>query len=265
MQASEKISRPDGDISYSIHGDSGPYVVLVCTLSTDWVYQVKYLSGKYRVVVFDLRGFGQSSSIEGYPDCSEHADDLKYLIDFLGINYPVLVGLSYGGVVLQNFLKKYEEYAKGYVFIASPSKLVGSTRKRMSMLLDSLKSNDFEAFWQASSNLLMSQTNDVSFKKKERALKRTIYNNLSVNGLANIYSNVFNHDSSGWFELVKTPCMVIHGKDDLLFEFDSVKSLSDELGGCQMEMLEASHLIQIEKYEQVNNLLSLFIDGLQAC
>ncbi|MFT7772172.1 alpha/beta fold hydrolase [Roseateles sp.] len=68
-----------------------------------WAPQVKALSARYRVIRYDLRGYGRSSEpVEGQH--FTHADDLLALLDHLGIARAHLMGLSLGGFVVTDFL-----------------------------------------------------------------------------------------------------------------------------------------------------------------
>jgi len=94
------------DLYYDVEG-GGPAVVLVHGFSLDgrmWDEQVVALRDVATVVRCDLRGFGRSSEPSaGIP--YTHSADLLALLDRLGIDSAVFVGLSMGGrVVLETAL-----------------------------------------------------------------------------------------------------------------------------------------------------------------
>src|SRR5207249_2385522 len=66
-----------------------------------WSPQVPVLSKHFRVIRYDLRGFGRSER----PTKQDHRDrdDLKLLFDALGIEKTHLVGLSRGGRIALEF------------------------------------------------------------------------------------------------------------------------------------------------------------------
>lgn len=96
----------------------GPTVVLLHGFSFDtrvWDDQMNAFSPKYRVLRYDLRGFGKSKSSEvSY----SHAEDLKTLLERLNIREAVLVGLSLGGGAVINFALAYPGVARGIVLVA---------------------------------------------------------------------------------------------------------------------------------------------------
>jgi non-heme chloroperoxidase len=78
---------------------------------------------RYRIVTFDLRGHGESDkpdNSEFYTDGKRWADDIKSVIDGVGMTKPVLVGWSLGGRVICQFIDVYgDDSIKGINFVGS--------------------------------------------------------------------------------------------------------------------------------------------------
>jgi 3-oxoadipate enol-lactonase len=88
----------DGSSIYYEEVGAGNPVVLLHGFSLDrrmWDAQWEFLSSRYRVLRYDLRGFGKSAPPTTKP--YTHADDLFALIDHLGLDRVDLIGLSLGG------------------------------------------------------------------------------------------------------------------------------------------------------------------------
>jgi 3-oxoadipate enol-lactonase len=85
-------------IAYEEHGD-GPAVLLVHEGVADrrmWRGQVPVLARDHRVVAVDLRGFGETPNASGL---FSHVDDLREVLDELGIERATVVGGSFGAKV----------------------------------------------------------------------------------------------------------------------------------------------------------------------
>jgi len=65
-----------------------------------WDGQIKAFSQRYRVIRYDLRGFGQTTAP---PMKFTHHDDLRALLDALGVGKAAMIGCSNGGRVAMNF------------------------------------------------------------------------------------------------------------------------------------------------------------------
>lgn len=72
------------------------------------------LADSYRLVAMDLRGHGQSEApleAEAYSDGDLWADDVRNVIDALALDRPLLVGWSYGGFVISDYVRRYGDGA----------------------------------------------------------------------------------------------------------------------------------------------------------
>jgi pimeloyl-ACP methyl ester carboxylesterase len=87
---------------YEMKG-SGPTVVLIHGGQLDsrmWDDQVRVLAPRFRVVRYDIRGFGGSYRPQGV---YSNAEDLAGLLDYLELSRAHLVGLSLGGRIAIDF------------------------------------------------------------------------------------------------------------------------------------------------------------------
>jgi 3-oxoadipate enol-lactonase len=108
------------DLYYEIDG-SGPAVVLIHGFALDarmWDEQVAALRDRATVVRFDLRGFGRSS-LPAPGVAYSHSADLLALLDHLGLNSAVLVGLSMGGLVAMHTTLVAPQRVSGLVLLDS--------------------------------------------------------------------------------------------------------------------------------------------------
>ena len=68
------------------------------------------LADEFRIVALDLRGHGMSDmplEAEHYTDARLWADDIAAVIQQLRLDRPVLVGWSYGGLIMCDYLRAY--------------------------------------------------------------------------------------------------------------------------------------------------------------
>jgi 3-oxoadipate enol-lactonase len=105
-------------LSYEASG-SGEAVVLVHAFSVDrrmWAPQIAMLESRFRVIRYDLRGHGKS---EGPSAPYDPYEDLRSVLDALGVNRATLIGLSAGAEVATNFTLAYPDRV-ARVILASP-------------------------------------------------------------------------------------------------------------------------------------------------
>jgi 3-oxoadipate enol-lactonase len=102
----EHLRTPDGvELAFRVVGpDSAPPVILTHGASMDqrmWAPQVEVLSECYRVIVYDVRGHGQSLCAPDQFTPRLAARDLIGLLDGVGAAQAAFVGHSLGGTISQ--------------------------------------------------------------------------------------------------------------------------------------------------------------------
>lgn len=92
---------PAVELAYDDAG-AGPAVVLLHGHPFNrsmWAPQVAALDGAYRVIVPDLRGYGESPVTPGTVPMSQLARDVEQLLGHIGVGEAAVTGLSMGGLV----------------------------------------------------------------------------------------------------------------------------------------------------------------------
>jgi pimeloyl-ACP methyl ester carboxylesterase len=115
---------PNGEsLAYIDMGNrSGPAVVLIhgyTDNARDWVPMLPYLSKRYRMILVDIRGHGQSSKPECCYSRLDFAYDIKLLLDALGVRKADIVGHSLGSIIAQTFAEYWPELTAHVVLISS--------------------------------------------------------------------------------------------------------------------------------------------------
>lgn len=111
----------NGKIYFEAEGNGTPLVLIHegYVDSRIWDNVVGYLSDRFQVIRYDVRGFGRSSRpTESFSDYL----DLKALLDHLEINQVILVGASNGGRIALDFSVEHPEMVKALVLVGSGTK-----------------------------------------------------------------------------------------------------------------------------------------------
>ena len=80
-----------------------------------WQQQVAHFSQRYRVLAFDMRGFGKTKMVQGE---FSFVEDLHALLDYLHIQDAWLMGCSQGGKIAINFALTYPDRVIGLILVA---------------------------------------------------------------------------------------------------------------------------------------------------
>jgi pimeloyl-ACP methyl ester carboxylesterase len=109
---------PGGQLYYEMTG-SGESVVLIHGNAGDrrhWDFQFEALARDYRVIRYDVRGFGRSSLPVEHEAYSAH-EDLAVLLDHLGVKSAHIGGWSMGSGIAIDFVLAYPERAKSLISV----------------------------------------------------------------------------------------------------------------------------------------------------
>lgn len=91
------------DTRYRIEGE-GPVVTFIHGIGSNldaWDSVLEHFGPGYRILRYDLRGFGQSTRIKGRYEIGAFVEDLMNLLHHLEIERCHLVGFSLGGLIAQ--------------------------------------------------------------------------------------------------------------------------------------------------------------------
>jgi pimeloyl-ACP methyl ester carboxylesterase len=112
---------PDAPPILFIHGWSQHHLC--------WSKQIESsLAGRFHLVAMDIRGHGQSDApldAGSYTTGALWADDVAATIASLGLSAPLLVGWSYGGFIIGDYLRKYGEGSLSGINLVAPAVTIG--------------------------------------------------------------------------------------------------------------------------------------------
>jgi pimeloyl-ACP methyl ester carboxylesterase len=106
--------------SVEVHGQTiafrqageGPALVLLHGFLSDsrcWTHQLSHLSDRFRVVAWDAPGAGSSSDLPDTCTTASYAHCLAGFLDAIRIKRAHILGLSWGGILAQEFYRRYGE------------------------------------------------------------------------------------------------------------------------------------------------------------
>ena len=105
-------------IHYEVTGEGAPLVLVHAGIADSrmWESQLMAFADRYRVIRYDMRGFGRTQIVEGP---FSHHEDLHSLLDFLDLDHAHLVGCSMGGGAVLDFALEYPDRVENLVLVGS--------------------------------------------------------------------------------------------------------------------------------------------------
>jgi 3-oxoadipate enol-lactonase len=252
------------DINYEIEGD-GPVVTfshsLACNLGM-WDEQVRALKGRYRVLRFDTRGHGQSGAPAGAYTLEQLSDDLKALLDGLGITATHFVGLSMGGMIGQVFALKHPAMVQSLVLCDTTSRYPAAAAPIWEDRIKAVGAKGMEP--------MVAPTLERWFTAPFRARRRDLMElvgamirSTPAPGYVGCCHAIPKINVTERLRDVRCPALVIVGEEDPGTPVEMARDIHAALPAAELAILSrASHLSNLEQPEEFNRVLGGFLDKL---
>lgn len=139
------LERDGVRLAYEERGQGSPPLVFVHGLACHrgfWPAQLDHFSPAHRVVVVDLRGHGESDAPEQRYTMRWLADDVAWMCSQLGVERPVVVGHSLGGLVALQLAAACGERIRAAALVDSVLLPSGQRPEFVQALVAAIRSGD---------------------------------------------------------------------------------------------------------------------------
>lgn len=257
------------DLAVDIQGRGRP-VIFVHGFPLDhtmWEAQVAEFSQEFQVLAPDLRGFGASGATPGVVTMERFADDLAELSHSLGLTAQgvVLCGLSMGGYIAFQFLRKYAGLLQGLVLCNTRATAdTDEVRENRYRLANAVRQEGPEAvIRQMLPKLVSEQTRRECpdcVVRLENMMRRA-----SPEGIAAAALGMAERpDSSALLSAVPCPTLVIAGEFDMLSPASEMQAMAKNIPRGRFEVIaDAGHMTPMEKPQEFNMILRDFLKSLE--
>ncbi|MFY1831678.1 alpha/beta fold hydrolase [Myxococcus fulvus] len=242
----------------------GPAVVLLHAFPLNgesFDAQVKALSGRYRFILPDTRGFGGSGLGEGPTLMSLIAQDTLALLDALDIDRAVVGGVSLGGYAAMALLREDAGRVAGLVLMDTQCTAdddAGKARREASAK-EALEKG-VEPVIQALLPKLVGSGADSPVGRVVEAQMRAA----SPQAIAAAQRGMaLRPDSKDILARYAGPALIVVGENDAITPPEKAKQMADLVTGARLEVIPgAAHLANQEQPERVNAVLDAFLASL---
>lgn len=109
------------NLAYKLIGDpTNPGIVIETALSAssaEWWHLAKRWGRKYRILLYDRAGYGQSSPSSLRRTPGNVASELNQLVQYCKMQDFIIIGHSMGGLFAQNYARLYPNKVKGIILV----------------------------------------------------------------------------------------------------------------------------------------------------
>ncbi len=256
----------DGPVSiaYDIEG-SGPLVVFLHGIGgnrTNWHGQLDRFGDRFCVVSWDARGYGASDDSPQTLTFSDYADDLVCLLDHLQATHAHLVGLSMGGMIIQDFYGRYPGRVATLTLVDTSSGFGSlpeeAKRDFLSRRLDPLERGLTPAdIARSVVEVLVAKNASTAVREEMRASMAALRTASYKQALHAIVTT----DFRPVLPRITVPTLVIVGEEDTVTPPSAAEFLVRNIAGASLARIAgAGHLTNLEKPEAFDSALEPFLD-----
>jgi pimeloyl-ACP methyl ester carboxylesterase len=232
---------------------------------TLWKPQWEALGGVARLLVPDLRGFGESDAAPGPYSMDLLARDCAGLLDVLGITQPVVVGgLSMGGYVTFAFARSFPERVRGLILAATRAGAdtpEGKANREKSAALARAQGPAAVA-----GAMLPRMMSPKTYETRQPLveLARRIMETASVEGIVGAQLGMKDRpDFTSLLSTIEKPVLILHGADDSLIPVAEAEAMQHAMRSSRLVIVpEAGHLLNLEQPGIFNRAVMEFLASL---
>jgi 3-oxoadipate enol-lactonase len=243
-----------GRIAYRFDGPAdAPVVVLSNSLSSNlsmWDDQIAALTARYRVLRYDQRGHGQSAVTPGPYTFDMLADDVRGLLEALGVGSVHFVGLSMGGMTGMKLAVRHPEILQSLVLCDT------SAHMPPAELWDERIALARDGGMAATSEATLGRWFTAPFhaaRPDAIARVRQMIETTPVEGYSGCCMAIREMDQTAALPRISVPTRVIVGAEDPSTPVSASQLIHDRIPGSELIIIDdAAHLSNIEKASEFN-------------
>jgi len=265
----QPIRVPAGDVELAVdvRGEGVP-VLFVHGFPFDrtvWRHQLAALS-RVRRIAPDLRGVGGSGvppGADGY-SLTRYADDLAAVLDALGVRQAVVCGLSMGGYVTFELLRRHPARVKALILADTKPQAdsVEAKRGRDELTQVAQREGQDAVIERLLPRLLAPET--LATQPEVAAQVREMAGRWSAPGLVGALGMLRDRpDSTETLRGVRMPTLVLVGSEDEIAPPDTARAMAQLIPAAQYHVVPAAgHIAPLEQPLATSRLLADFLRGL---
>ena len=241
---------------------AGPSLVFIHGLGWDhrlWLTSLARYERRFRVILGDTRGHGQSDKPPGPYSIAQFADDWIQALDALSVKGAIIVGFSQGGMAAQIIAARRADLVRGLVLACTASHVTPESSAIMAQRVQAQLKEGPRAGALAAANSIFSP----AFIKAQPAY---IEEFLNVRVAQDQDALLAAAQAGRGFDVrddlpsIRVPVLVIAAEEDRLCSVTSLQVLAESLPHARFAQIRGSgHMAPVEAPDQLHDLLDEYL------
>lgn len=259
-----EVKIDDAEICYDDFGESTIPVIFVHGFpfnKSSWQPQMDFLKNKYRVIAYDIRGFGKSTSGEQEMSMNLFADDLIQMMDVLQIKKAIVCGLSMGGYILLNAINRYPE--RFHAIILSDTQCIADSAEAREKRYKTIKQIETDGLIEFAEGFIKNVFCQESLNNKKdlpEKIKNIILSTKPKTVTDTLAALAKRHEKCFSLNEISVPALILCGKEDVVTPPVQSEFLHAHIKDSKYHILDnAGHMANLEQANEFNRIINDFI------
>jgi pimeloyl-ACP methyl ester carboxylesterase len=230
-----------------------------------WKKQVEYLSTNFFCVTYDIRGLGASVVGDGQYTMEQFAEDLFEIISKIGLQKPVLCGLSMGGYLSFRAIEIYQSAFKGVIFCDTKAqsdtdeiKLIRANK------IKQINESGLDSFVESFVPTCFSENYQSTFADNYNKVKSLCKTNSPIGVKGALIAMLSRVDSTPFLSQINIPTLHLCGEFDQMTPPTLMAEIASQIANSQFLVVPNSgHMSPIENPDFVNTAIDNFIQQIE--
>ena len=259
-----RIRSGDADLAYEAMGQGTPVVLLHPFPAHHelWLPAAQALSSRYRLILPDLRGHGDSSAGDGPATMEKHASDVLRICDEENIGRAAFAGVSIGGYTMFEFWRRFRERVAVLALCNTrpQAETPDSRAARLQTAADVLERGT-APFIDSMVPKLFGRTTISNRPDLVDATKRMMQK-ISPNAVNLVQKGMADRpDSVATLKTINVPTLIVAGDEDVATPLADAELMRQHIPGAEFQVItRAGHYAIFEQPQTAGTILRKFLD-----
>jgi len=256
-------------ISYNDVGEGKIPVIFLHGFPFDksmWKGQLDSLNSSYRLIACDIRGFGKSTDEETPLSIDLFSEDLIAFLDKLNIKKAIVCGLSMGGFIALNAIKKFPERFEA--LILCDTQCIADTtevKENRYKAIDQINRDGVSIFNEKFIKSVFHPNSLTNKTELVENLSTVVFTNSKEIIIAGITALAGRPETCSSLSAIGIPTLIICGREDSVTPLVQSEFMHEHIEGSNLKIIDnAGHVSNLEQPDEFNKYLRNFLNSLDS-
>jgi 3-oxoadipate enol-lactonase len=226
-----------------------------------WEVQINFLKTSTRVIAYDIRGFGKSRDEESSLSIDLFSDDLIKFMDHLSIEKAVVCGLSMGGFIALNAIKKFP--SRFEALILCDTQCIADTadvKKNRYKAIEQIEADGVTDFNEGFIQKVFHKDSFINKKELVEKLRSVVFSNSKHIISTGLRALAERSETCSILSGISIPTLIICGREDEVTPLAQSEFMHKNIKGSILRVIDhAGHVSNLEQPLEFNKHLINFL------